>query len=164
MTRSLSFYSCICLGASQGNHPGARGERSKVRGLTAGTLAGQNHARKKKITLYRLRSHTNALRLPQHATAVTRAPSLFTSHIRSPPNPPTIEYTQYSYTKSRHGSDYWRDGCWCDVCDAYLVEAVHCRPPLAVRVQYFPAAVRKAHFLFSRQISTWNTSWSPSSS
>lgn len=41
---------------------------------------------------------------------------------------------------------------------AYLVEAVHCRPPLAVRVQYFPAAVRKAHFLFSRQISTWNTS------
>lgn len=47
---------------------------------------------------------------------------------------------------------------------AYLVEAVHCRPPLAVRVQYFPAAVRKAHFRFSRQISTWNTSWSLSSS
>lgn len=49
------------------------------------------------------------------------------------------------------------------VC-AYFVEAVHCRPPFAVRVQYFPAAVRKAHFLFSRQISTWNTSWSLSSS
>lgn len=46
----------------------------------------------------------------------------------------------------------------------YLVEAVHWSPPVAVRVQYFPAAVLKAHFLSSRLISNWKTSWSPSSS
>lgn len=56
----------------------------------------------------------------------------------------------------------WPSVCLC-VC-GYLVDAVHCRPPDAVRVQYFPAAVLKAHFLSSRLISNWNTSWSPSSS
>lgn len=48
--------------------------------------------------------------------------------------------------------------------EGYLVEAVHCSPPVTVRVQYFPAAVLKAHFLSSRLISNWKTSWSPSSS
>lgn len=52
----------------------------------------------------------------------------------------------------------------CVCVSGYLVEAVHCSPPLAVRVQYFPAAVLKAHFLSSRLISIWKTSWSPSSS
>ena len=54
--------------------------------------------------------------------------------------------------------------CECECVRGYLVEAVHCSPPLAVRVQYFPAAVLKAHFLSSRLISIWKTSWSPSSS
>lgn len=42
----------------------------------------------------------------------------------------------------------------CAYVCCYLVEAVHCSPPVAVSVQYFPAAVLKAHFLSSRLISS----------
>lgn len=46
----------------------------------------------------------------------------------------------------------------------YLVEAVHCSPPLEVSVQYFPVQVLKAHFFVSLLISIWKVSWSLSSS
>jgi len=50
------------------------------------------------------------------------------------------------------------------VIHTHLVEAVHWRPPLAVRVQYLPVQVLKAHFFVSLLISIWKVSWSPSSS
>lgn len=153
------------------NLSGASQHRVKGQRLTVS--AWTTIAHEKKISYTEKHLHTTSLP-PTHAQNTSlhiKLLSRVTAQITrwfcglescSGPGSGSLWSTHSEWTdRSRWG---WADTRrWC-VRESYLVEAVHCRPPLAVRVQYFPAAVRNAHFLFSRQISTWNTSWSPSSS
>lgn len=154
---------------TQGGPPGA-----KVKGRMSGLWRYRGGVRGK--------SHTRYLQdgnVVSHANEMTQAHSLLTSHyshiithkysqvtsqlrLRTKSCDGPVSYSSQSLEQDEQTSNRFWWGIL--IGDAYLEEAVHCRPPLAVRVQYFPAAVRNAHFLFSRQISIWNTSWSPSSS
>lgn len=135
--------------------------------LTASTLVRCE----RKIPPHRLSLHTNPIGPPPHAKALTPEPTHdigpnthrpYASQISSWHSKLKMN-DQLSFSSPPPPREQWHIETG-DHAVTYLVEAVHCRPPLAVRVQYLPAAVRNAHFLFSRLISTWKTSWSPSSS
>lgn len=161
-------HSWICLGP---HREVTQEHRVKGQGLIASSLVGLNYCTLKQMTpqvrvAHKCTSTPTACHSYEHAINLSHTQvklRVRTKHQKLRRTSLSFPQSADTHTRTMNGPDWSRCSC-DDVCDSYLVEAVHCRPPLAVRVQYFPAAVRNAHFLFSRQISIWNTSWSLSSS